>query len=52
MENLFTQHAYTTAREAPRRCFDVCYVSVILEVLFGEDMHHGKVHFLAEVRIL
>lgn len=50
LEGVFIQHGYTTEREAGGRCFDVCYVSVVMELLLGENAGEGVVYYIAEVR--
>lgn len=49
METLFSQHAFTSKREAKGRCFDVCYVSEVLSLILNEMQTDRLVHFLLEV---
>ncbi len=50
LTSLFAQHEYTTHREAPGRCFDVCYVSIIMHALLDDRDQTDMISFLAEAR--
>lgn len=52
LTSLFAQHIYTSHREAPGRCFDVCYVSVIMQKLLNDHEQTDQISFMAEVCFL
>jgi hypothetical protein len=50
LDALFRQHRFTTDKEVSGRCFDVCYVSEVLGILFEGRESERIVSFLLEVR--
>ncbi len=50
LDALFRQHQFTTSREVPERCFNICYVSEVLSLLLESRINERIVHFLVEVR--
>ena len=49
LDALFRQHQFTTAREVPERCFNICYVSEVLSTLLESRINERIVHFLLQV---
>jgi hypothetical protein len=48
LESLFVQHRFTSTRESPGRCFDLCFISELLAVLMGTRKEDRIVSFLFE----
>ena len=49
LESLFSQHPYSSTSEVKGRCFDICYVSEVLSIIFDGINADRLVHFLLEV---
>ena len=49
LEPLYAQHPFTSEREAKGRCFDVCYITEIIALIFSNDSDDRLVDFLIEV---
>jgi hypothetical protein len=48
LQALFRQHRFTSEREAPGRCFDVCFISELLANLMDGRAEERSVHFVHE----
>ena len=48
LEALFRQHRFTSIREAPGRCFDVCFIAELVAALFEDRGDDRKVFFIYE----
>jgi len=51
LDALFRQHQFTTSREVPERCFNICYVSEVLSLLLESRINERIVHFLVQVSL-
>jgi hypothetical protein len=50
LESLFMQHRFTSVRESPGRCFDVCFIAEVVAVLLGSRMDDRIIYFVFEAK--